>query len=201
MDESKRHQGAKKKTSSRHRNRNSNHQKRKKKRYGTTLRATLIERHKGTEHIYQQKARERFEIQPPLTGFPDELDSISTHDFDIRTTPISLEEEGRVASFVVVRGEWGWIEGERYEKIREFLETSEMTMEQALSLRKAILQEKSVYSHRNMQSMGKRMHAEYNKGVSIVELSRKYDFPPMNIFRTIEIQGKRTKGIRICRTC
>ena len=185
MDETKRHRDANKNTSSRHKQRNSKNSKRKKKRYGTTLRATLIERHQGTEHIYQQKARERFDIQPPLTGFPDDLDSISTHHFDIRTTPISLEEEGRVASFVVVRGEWGWIEGERYEKIRDFLDTSDMTIEQAMSLRKAILQEKSVYSHRNMQSIGKKMYAEYNKGVSIVELSEIYDFPPMNIFRTI----------------
>ena len=164
----------------------SNENRRKKnKKYGTTSKATLQERHKNTEIAYQERAMQRFAIQPSLTGIPDGLESIGHHELSLQTNPISLEEEARVASFVVVKGEWGWIDGERYEQVREFISNSSMTIEQALSLRKAILQEKSVYSHRIMQSMGAKMYAEYKKGTSVVELSKNFDFPPMNIFRTI----------------
>ncbi|MEK9731456.1 MAG: TPD domain-containing protein [Candidatus Poseidoniales archaeon] len=165
--------------------RSANNRPKKNKRYGTTSKTILQERYKSTEYEYQQRAMQRFDIEPSLTGIPDDLGVIKTHELSIQTNPVSLPEEERVASFVVVKGEWGWIDGERYEEVREFVSNSSMTLDQALSLRKAILQEKSVFSHRIMQSMGGKMYAEYKKGVSVVELSKKFDFPPMNIFRTI----------------
>ena len=67
---------------------------------------------------------QRFDIEPSLTGIPDDLGVIKTHELSIQTNPVSLSEEERVASFVVVKGEWGWIDGERYEEVREFVSNS-----------------------------------------------------------------------------
>ena len=60
-----------------------------------------------------------------------------------------------------------------------------MTLDQALSLRSALLQQKTVYSHGRLQSKGKMLLRLYREGVTIVDLSKKYDFPPMNVFRVI----------------
>ena len=60
-----------------------------------------------------------------------------------------------------------------------------MTLEQALSLRSALLQQKTVYGHGRLRSQSKNMLRLYNEGVSVVDLSKRFDFPPMNIFRIV----------------
>ena len=61
----------------------------------------------------------------------------------------------------------------------------DMTLDQALSLRSAMLQQKTVYSHGQLQARGKALYRLYREGATIVSLSKKFDFPPMNIFRLI----------------
>ena len=60
-----------------------------------------------------------------------------------------------------------------------------ISSDQALSLRSALLQQKTVYGHSAMRNRGRQIHRDYKQGMSVVELSKKYDFPPMNIFRQI----------------
>ena len=36
-----------------------------------------------------------------------------------------------------------------------------------------------------MRNRGRQIHRDYKQGMSVVELSKKHDFPPMNIFRQI----------------
>ena len=61
----------------------------------------------------------------------------------------------------------------------------DMTLDQALSLRSALLQQKTVYSHGQLQARGKAITRLYREGMSIVKLSKKFDFPPMNVFRVV----------------
>tara|TARA_B100001094_G_scaffold179514_1_gene173811 strand:- start:1118 stop:1786 length:669 start_codon:yes stop_codon:yes gene_type:complete len=48
-----------------------------------------------------------------------------------------------------------------------------------------MLQQKTVYSHGQLQARGKALYRLYREGVSVVDLSIKFDFPPMNVFRVI----------------
>jgi hypothetical protein len=105
--------------------------------------------------------------------------------FEWPLTPVPLTEEEKAAELVVRKGEFGWLPDERVEEIRAGVEAFHMTLEQALSLRSALLQQKTVYSHHKMKSRGKALRSAYDEGVSIVDLSKRFDFPPMNIFRTV----------------
>ena len=177
-------QNTKNRSKHRHHNRNRKPSG-KSSNYGTTPKSVLKKNNLAVEDEYRKKALSRFKRQPPLTGIPSDLPEINTFEFQFKLQPVSLKEEERVANFVVKKGEWGWIEGERFETIQTFTESSTMTLEQALSLRSAILQQKSVYSHRTMKYKARKMLSEYKNGTSVVDLSKKYDFPPMNIFRAL----------------
>ena len=95
------------------------------------------------------------------------------------------------------RGEFGWVEDERLEEIAVFVEGQNMSLDQALSLRSALLQQKTVYSHGKLKSKAKKMAAKYREGTTIVELSKDFDFPPMNVFRVVlEANGWSKKKIK-----
>jgi len=131
------------------------------------------------------KAEGRFERDEPVMGFPEGMDEPGRFSFEWPLTPVPLATEEETAGLVVRKGEFGWLPDARVEEIAANLEGKAMSLEQALSLRSALLQQKTVYSHYRMQSRGKALRAAYDDGVSIVELSKRFDFPPMNIFRTV----------------
>ena len=60
-----------------------------------------------------------------------------------------------------------------------------MTVEQALSLRSALIQQKTVYSHRKLKRNARTLARKYREGSTILELSKEFDFPPMNVFRAV----------------
>jgi Protein of unknown function TPD sequence-motif len=61
---------------------------------------------------------------------------------------------------------------------------TEITAESAESIRNAVLKDKIIRSYSKMNHMIGRISTEYNKS-SIVELSSRYDFPPLNLLRGI----------------
>jgi hypothetical protein len=98
---------------------------------------------------------------------------------------------------VVQRGHFGWLEDDRVEEIATFVDSENMTLDQALSLRSALLQQKTVYSHGRLKSKSRELAKHYRAGTSIIELSQRYDFPPMNIFRVVlEAMGWSKKKIK-----
>jgi hypothetical protein len=99
-----------------------------------------------------------------------------------------------MAGKVMRKGEFGWLEDERVDQIAVIAEGYKMTLEQALSLRSALLQQKTVYGHGRLRSQGKNMLRLYNEGVSVVDLSTRFDFPPMNIFRIILTEMRWSKS-------
>ncbi len=60
-----------------------------------------------------------------------------------------------------------------------------LTVEQALSLRSALNQEKSVYSHSRLMRRANELSRRYNAGESVLALSKRFDAPPVNTFRAI----------------
>ena len=142
-------------------------------------------------------AENRFERQPRPMAFPVDLEAPRTFRLSWRPDPVPLQAEERVASLVVKRGDFGWLTDERVDEMAAALENENMTLEQALSLRSALLQQKTVYSHHKLRSKGKELARQYREGASIVDLSKKYDFPPVNVFRVVlESMGWSKKRIK-----
>ena len=127
-------------------------------------------------------------------GFPDELLSPKNHKFEWQTNPVPLKDEEALAKFVVKKGEFGWLEDSRVDEIGQFVNGKNMNLDQALSLRSALLQQKTVYSHGRLKSKAKSLFRLYNEGVSVVDLSKRFDFPPMNIFRIILAEKRWSKS-------
>ena len=176
----------------RKKSRSQRHQK--PKRYGTTKKSVLLERSKDYIEEVETRANERFDREERVMGFPDELLSPKNHKFEWQTNPVPLKDEEALAKFVVKKGEFGWLEDSRVDEIGQFVNGKNMNLDQALSLRSALLQQKTVYSHGRLKSKAKSLFRLYNEGVSVVDLSKRFDFPPMNIFRTILAEKRWSKS-------
>ena len=174
---------------------NSPSQRRQKpKRYGTTRKSVLLERSRDYIEEAQERANQRFERKEGVMGFPDEVLEPNNHSFDWQTNPVPLKDEEALAKFVIKKGEFGWLEDSRVDEIGQFVDGKNMTLDQALSLRSALLQQKTVYSHGRLKSRAKALFRLYNEGVSVVDLSKRFDFPPMNIFRIILAEKRWSKS-------
>lgn len=164
------------------------------RRYGSTAKKTLEERNAGIIEEMETQARGRFEQQPTPMGFPKEMIEPKTFKFDWNISPVPLKDEEAMAGKVMRKGEFGWLEDERVDEIAAIAKDYKMTLEQALSLRSALLQQKTVYGHGRLRSQGGKMLRLYNEGVSVVDLSTRFDFPPMNIFRIILTEMRWSKS-------
>ena len=166
----------------------------KPKRYGTTRKSVLLERSRDYIEEAQERANQRFERKERVMGFPEEVLEPNNHSFDWQTNPVPLKDEEALAKFVIKKGEFGWLEDSRVDEIGQFVEGKNMTLDQALSLRSALLQQKTVYSHGRLKSRAKALFRLYNEGVNVVDLSKRFDFPPMNIFRIILAEKRWSKS-------
>tara|TARA_X000001036_G_scaffold298595_1_gene277667 strand:- start:2958 stop:4040 length:1083 start_codon:yes stop_codon:yes gene_type:complete len=179
------------------RNKNSNRRPRnnsKSRPYGTTPKQNRIERHKKEVQEMEEKALQRFTITPPLMGFPEEEIIPREFSFSWPTSPVPLKEEADMAKVVIRKGEFGWLDDARVDEIAEIVRQRKMTLDQVLSLRSALLQQKTVYGHGRLKSRSKVLLRLYNEGVNVVDLSKRFDFPPMNIFRVILAEKKWSKS-------
>lgn len=155
------------------------------KRYGGPKKATLMEREEASTKVMHNRAKGRFERSPTPMGFPKEPFEPQEMGLDWKVQPVPLDCEERVAGEVVRRGEFGWVDDDRVDEIARFVEDRPMTVDQALSLRSALLQQKTVYSHGKLKRKANELAKQYRNGASILELSKKFDFPPMNVFRVV----------------
>ncbi|MBT3420492.1 MAG: hypothetical protein HN433_04850, partial [Euryarchaeota archaeon] len=162
--------------------------------YGTTPKQNRIERNKKIIQEMEEKALQRFTITPPLMGFPEEKIIPREFSFSWPTSPVPLKEEAEMAKVVIRKGEFGWLDDARVDEIAEIVKDRNMTLDQVLSLRSALLQQKTVYGHGRLKSRSKVLLRLYNEGVNVVDLSKRFDFPPMNIFRVILAEKRWSKS-------
>lgn len=134
----------------------------------------------------REKAKVRFSTTPIPLGFPDNIDPEPVNiSIDWPTNPIRQNVERKVCDLVTIPGEWGFLDDDAVEIIAKRLEPHNMTIEQGLSLRKALMQEKAVYGHHKMMGRANTFRKRYDEGESVLQLSRRFDFPPVAIFRAI----------------
>ena len=161
-------------------NKNKRHGRGQKK-HGNSKRNTNL------NFIREAKARaeERFtRVEKPM-AFPKEAWIPETIHMKWKVSPVPREINEKVGNYVVRKGEFGWLENKRMDEIANFVKNMDMTLDQALSLRSAILQEKSVYTFHKLQRNAGKLRSLYEEGITVVELSKRFDYPPMNIFRGI----------------
>lgn len=159
--------------------------KKKPKAHGGPPKNELIARHSEFDKLAKESANKRFDQSPLPIGIPEGAPTPGHFSFEWENNPVSLKTESILAGKVVRKGEFGWLSDERVAEIGEMVDDLDMTLDQALSLRSAMLQQKTVYSHGQLQARGKALYRLYREGARIVDLSKKFDFPPMNIFRLI----------------
>ncbi|CAJ1962739.1 unnamed protein product [Cylindrotheca closterium] len=108
--------------------------------------------------------------------------------FEWASVPIPKTMETEMGRRVVKRGKYNAISDSDKEDISEYIATSKsaMTLSQAISLRAAVLQEKTMNRHHAVLGRNaKEITDRYQRGQGILSLSKKYDSPPVNLFRVI----------------
>ena len=134
----------------------------------------------------REKAKTRFSTSPIPLGFPNIIEPEPADiSIDWPTKPIRQSVERKVCDLVTIPGEWGFLDDDAVEIIAKRLEPHKMTVEQGLSLRKALMQEKAVYGHHKMMGRANTFRKRYDEGETVLQLSRRFDFPPVAIFRAI----------------
>jgi len=156
-----------------------------KNRYGGPKRAGQEERFASEIKRMETQAEHRFNASPRPMAIPTELDEPRTFHLEWAVSPVPLTTEEKVAAWVVQRGEYGWLTDERVDEIARRVDDEAMNLDQALSLRSALLQQKTVYSHHKLKRQARTLAQKYRNGASVIELSKEHDFSPMNLFRAV----------------
>ena len=122
--------------------RDSRSRNKQKNRMGIPPKKELLKRHAEYIESAKKQAWDRFDLDPLPIGIPEEHEPPQTHSFEWENMPVSLKVEQKLAKIVVRKGEFGWLEDERVQEIGEIVDDLDMTLDQALSLRSALLNKK-----------------------------------------------------------
>ena len=140
----------------------------------------------AAESAEVERALARFSVNPRPMGIPKEIDPPPKRiDLRWRTNAVSKEVQRKAGKIACIPGEFGFLPEERVQVIASKLDHLPITLEQALSLRSALNQEKSVYSYSKLMHRANEISRRYNAGESVVALSKRFDAPPVNTFRAV----------------
>ena len=133
-----------------------------------------------------ERALSRFTIDPPPMGFTQDIvPSVKIVNINWKLNAVSKSVQSKASPLVCSPGEFGFLPEERVQEIAQKIENLDITLEQSLSLRSALNQEKSVYSHGRLMSRANELKRRYESGESVLSLSTRFDAPPVNVFRAI----------------
>jgi len=108
--------------------------------------------------------------------------------------PISKQDEKNMVDKVIEEGYYGPFRetSKAALALTSYIQSDKtnMTMDQALSLRSALLQSKATKRHYVILRNAKNLYRQYKTGKSVVELAEGLDCPPMNVFRAILTEMK-----------
>ena len=133
-----------------------------------------------------ERALARFEQSPPPMGLPATIDPAPEEkQLRWRTNAVPKDIQKKVGEIVCRPGEYGFLPEERVDEIRAEIDKFPITTEQALSLRGALNQEKSVHSHGRLMRNANQLRRRYDNGEGVLTLAKRFDAPPVNTFRAI----------------
>jgi hypothetical protein len=161
-------------------------QKRRPRRRRNSTKNTTVDINQGGDDEAIQRALSRFTVNPAQMGFLQEIDPparIVNVKWNLNAVKKSVQS--KASPLVCSPGEFGFLPEERVQQIAKKIEKLDITLEQSLSLRSALNQEKSVYSHGRLMSRANELKRRYDSGDSVLSLSTRFDAPPVNVFRAI----------------
>jgi hypothetical protein len=127
--------------------------------------------------LIKAKLKERINSIPPSEK--------NTIQLEWTSKSISEIDEKIVADMVVVKGCYGPLDAKQMDQIQNQIKSTQMTFSQAISLRSAYLQQKVMYRHQILRKQAKKVSNQYQMGHNVLDLAKKADQPPMNVFRVI----------------
>ena len=141
---------------------------------------------KGAKSEELERALARFTANPRPMGIPKEI-SPPPEKVEIKwkTKAVTKDVQRKAGKIACIPGEFGFLPEERVQEIAAKLDGMPISLEQALSLRAALNQEKSVYSHSKLMRRSNELSRRYDSGESVIALSKRFDAPPVNTFRAI----------------
>ena len=133
-----------------------------------------------------ERALARFSVRPRPMGIPKVIDPPPIRvNIRWKTNAVSKDVQVKAGKIACIPGEFGFLPEDRVQEIASQLDGMTITLEQALSLRAALNQEKSVYSHSKLMRRSNEISRRYGSGESVIALSKRFDAPPVNTFRAI----------------
>ncbi len=141
---------------------------------------------RGAKSEEIERALARFTVNPRPMGIPKEISPPPEKvEINWKTKAVTKEVQSKAGKIACIPGEFGFLPEERVQKIAAKLDGLPISLEQALSLRAALNQEKSVYSHSKLMRRSNELSRRYDSGESVIALSKRFDAPPVNTFRAI----------------
>ena len=158
---------------------------RSRRRRNSTKKNTVEINHGGDDEAIQ-RALSRFSIDPAPMGFSQDIDPPArVVNIKRKLNAVKKSVQTKASRLVCSPGEFGFLPEEKVQQIAKKIEKLDITLEQSLSLRSALNQEKSVYSHGRLMSRANELKRRYDSGESVLSLSTRFDAPPVNVFRAI----------------
>ena len=141
---------------------------------------------RGAKSEEIERALARFTANPRPMGIPKEINPPPEKvEIKWKTKAVTKEVQTKAGKIACIPGEFGFLPEERVQEIAVKLDGMPISLEQALSLRAALNQEKSVYSHSKLMRRSNELSRRYDSGESVIALSKRFDAPPVNTFRAI----------------
>lgn len=141
---------------------------------------------RGAKSEEIERALARFTANPRPMGIPKEINPPPEKvEIKWKTKAVTKEVQSKAGKIACIPGEFGFLPEKRVQEIAAKLDGLPITLEQALSLRAALNQEKSVYSHSKLMRRSNELSRRYDSGESVISLSKRFDAPPVNTFRAI----------------
>ncbi len=164
----------------------SKRQKSRSRRRRNSMKKNTVEINHGGDDEAIQRALSRFSIDPAPMGFSQDITPPArVVNIKWKLNAVKKSVQTKASPLVCSPGEFGFLPEEKVQQIAKKIENLDITLEQSLSLRSALNQEKSVYSHGRLMSRANELKRRYDSGESVLSLSTRFDAPPVNVFRAI----------------
>lgn len=117
---------------------------------------------------------------------------------NINNSPLPINVENKVKEHVVIRGNYGMLSKEEKENILNKLsnESISISIQVLDSIRSLYTKDKIIFRHEKLKRNINNLYSQFKSGKSIMELSQKYDFPPMAIVRQFLMEKYNKKEVK-----
>ncbi len=119
-----------------------------------------------------------------LTVKTSTVGGIKRHDIVWPTRPISVASFKRIASRFRADRDYSPMDSARLIKLSKYIE-GHVSLEQAIAIRNVVIKDKIVKNYAQVNKNMPKIVARYDKGESVVALSRVFDFPPLSLLRGV----------------